>query len=200
MGRVKQNRFSGEFIEYGILEALLGDFPESNVTLLAGSNQSAFDAARDYIVKLHARCKKAESLGRKEYRPSKERLDSIARTVRETTGSGDADLRKRVIGAVDQLWRDRESLGTINGLLKRRNDAVVKLMKSLEYLPRERQYSVITSWMGLDQLEELTEFQRRPEEKQCISQKDGRCEFSAEKLSNYCAKHQAKSKRAPRSG
>jgi hypothetical protein len=45
---IKQNRFGGDLIEYGVIDALFEDIPASEVGVTSGA-QSAFNAARAFI-------------------------------------------------------------------------------------------------------------------------------------------------------
>jgi hypothetical protein len=45
---IKENRFSGDMIEYGVVEALFEEFPASEVNVCSGSQQ-AFDAAKQFV-------------------------------------------------------------------------------------------------------------------------------------------------------
>jgi hypothetical protein len=49
----------------------------------------------------------------------------------------------------------------IDCVLTRREAAVKSLLKSLEHLPQEQQFSVLCSWVPLSELEALAEFQKR---------------------------------------
>jgi hypothetical protein len=57
MSNIKENRYGTSnirsFLEYGVLSALFEMYPESQVGLVAPNAQSAFDAAKDYLEKLH---------------------------------------------------------------------------------------------------------------------------------------------------
>lgn len=53
MKKIEQNRYIGEFVEYGVLSALFDMYPESQVGLVAPNAQAAFDAAKEYLAKLH---------------------------------------------------------------------------------------------------------------------------------------------------
>lgn len=44
-------------------------------------------------------------------------------------------------------------------LLKERDMLIRRLLKALEHLSRERQFSVLTSFMSLDELHKLVKFQ-----------------------------------------
>jgi hypothetical protein len=46
-------------------------------------------------------------------------------------------------------------------LLSRRDKAVRSLLSSLEHLPREQQFAVLTSNLSVEELERLAEFQDR---------------------------------------
>lgn len=50
-------------------------------------------------------------------------------------------------------------------LMLRREAAVLSLLKSLEYMDKERQFYAITSHMHIDDLERLAKFQERSGEK-----------------------------------
>lgn len=43
--------------------------------------------------------------------------------------------------------------------LERRNNILVRLLKSLEHLSHVEQMSIVTSYIGLDSLEDITVFQ-----------------------------------------
>jgi hypothetical protein len=45
---IKENRFGGDLIEYGVVSALFEDIPESEVGVTSGA-QTAFTAAREFI-------------------------------------------------------------------------------------------------------------------------------------------------------
>jgi hypothetical protein len=47
----------------------------------------------------------------------------------------------------------------ISELLKRRSAAIESLMKSLEHLPRESQFTILTSFMSIDDLERIAKIQ-----------------------------------------
>jgi len=48
MSHIKQNRFSGDLIEYGAITALFEDMPASEVGVTSGA-QTAFTAAHEFI-------------------------------------------------------------------------------------------------------------------------------------------------------
>jgi len=49
----------------------------------------------------------------------------------------------------------------IEDLIKRRDICIKSLLNSLEHLPREMQFSIITSNLSIDDLEALAAFQAR---------------------------------------
>lgn len=53
MGHIKQNRFSGDFAEYGAITALFEDIPASEIGVTS-SAQGAFDGARIFIKEMVA--------------------------------------------------------------------------------------------------------------------------------------------------
>lgn len=57
MSEIKENRYRNStqrtFIEYGVLSALFEMYPESQVGLVAPNAQAAFEAAKEYLDKLH---------------------------------------------------------------------------------------------------------------------------------------------------
>lgn len=56
---IKQNRFGGDLIEYGAIEALFENIPESEVGVTSGA-QTAFDGAKKFIEEMVAnQCKLA---------------------------------------------------------------------------------------------------------------------------------------------
>jgi len=48
MAYIRQNKFGGDLIEYGVVSALFEDIPESEVGVCSGA-QPAFDTARQFI-------------------------------------------------------------------------------------------------------------------------------------------------------
>jgi hypothetical protein len=58
--RIKENRYSGVGIEYGVLSALFEMYPQSNVGLVAINAQTAFDEAKKFLDNLvHNQCELA---------------------------------------------------------------------------------------------------------------------------------------------
>jgi hypothetical protein len=57
--------------------------------------------------------------------------------------------------------KNSSAISKIHEICSRRDKAVRSLLKSLEHLSREQQFSILTSWMSLDDLEKLAEFQKR---------------------------------------
>ena len=55
----------------------------------------------------------------------------------------------------------RGDAAAFHEVIERRSKAIESLLKSLEHLPRERQFAILTSWYDLDQLEKIAEFQDR---------------------------------------
>jgi len=53
VSHIKQNRFSGDLIELGVIHALFEDMPASEVCVTSGA-QSAFTAAREFIKEMVA--------------------------------------------------------------------------------------------------------------------------------------------------
>ena len=53
------------------------------------------------------------------------------------------------------------STDEIAKLSKERDELIRRLMKALEHLSRERQFSILTSFMSMDELHELVKFQER---------------------------------------
>lgn len=51
---------------------------------------------------------------------------------------------------------------SIADLSKKRDELIRRLLKALEHLSREQQFSILTSFMSLDELRELVKFQERP--------------------------------------
>ena len=49
----------------------------------------------------------------------------------------------------------------VQSLLERRSRAVGSLLRSLAHLDRERQFSVLTAYLSIDDLERLARFQER---------------------------------------
>jgi hypothetical protein len=56
------------------------------------------------------------------------------------------------------------ALENVAKLLKRREEAVQSLLKSLEHLSKEEQFVILTSWLSIEELEKLAIFQRRSHE------------------------------------
>ena len=57
---IRQNRYSGAAVEYGVLSALFDMYPQSNVGLVAIDAQTAFDEAKKFLDSLcHNQCELA---------------------------------------------------------------------------------------------------------------------------------------------
>lgn len=50
---------------------------------------------------------------------------------------------------------------TIAELSKERDELIHRLLKALEHLSRVQQFSILTSFMSIDELHELVKFQER---------------------------------------
>lgn len=60
----------------------------------------------------------------------------------------------RAILVTDPLFNDTET----DRLLRRRDKCIRALIAELQHLPMDQQYSILTSWMPLNELEEATTF------------------------------------------
>lgn len=53
----------------------------------------------------------------------------------------------------------KDDLRDVMDLLGKRSKLIVRLIKALQHLPLERQYAIVTSFIPIEQLEEIVKFQ-----------------------------------------